>query len=157
MAHDDLTHAEATPMIVHPRTGEVLDPRELSTDTLLEARDLLSDGEREIRSFKRQIDDEIVSRLDHEGRRQISFSDFKVTVNAPTEKVWDVDRLEATLDDLTAEGLISIDKAERCTKVKVEPVWRELKTLVSDPRVSEQISACFEEVPVQRYVRIGRP
>lgn len=154
MAHDDLT--EAAPLIVHPRTGEVLDPRELSTDALLEARDVIVDEIQERASFRRQIDDELVARMDHEGRRSITFEDFKVDVTPPTEKDWDVEQLVITLENLVERGLISQVKRERCIKVTEEPVWRELKTLLSDPRVSDHIAQCFEEVAARRYLKVSR-
>jgi hypothetical protein len=143
-------------MIVHPLTGEVLDPRAIQTEALLEAHDLLLDSVKTISGMRRQVDDELVRRLDHEGRRSMSFEGFKVETNPPLEKEWNTTKLAIVLAELVEEELISSEKADKCVRHKPEPVWRELKTLLSDPRVRERIEACFEEVDARRYVKVSR-
>lgn len=146
----------STNLIVHPRTGEVLDLNQIKTDAILEARDLVSDGERELREFRRDLDDELIRRADHEGRRSLTFSEFRVDVSPPTEKTWDLRKLQIVLSGLVGEDTISLEKATRCIKYEPKPVWAELKTLLSDPRVREEIEACFTEEPARRYVKVSR-
>lgn len=141
---------------VHPRTGEAIDLHAAGTDDLLDCHDAFVDLKREMAEGQREIDDELIRRMDHEGRRSFTFTGFKVDVTPPTEKTWDVDTLLTTLDDLVEIKAISQDKADRCTKTKVEPVWSELKTLLSDPRVKDAIEACFEETDARRYVKVTR-
>jgi hypothetical protein len=143
-------------MIVHPRTGELLDLKTVQTDALLEARDLLSDHERQTREVRRSVDDELIRRADHEGRRSITFSEFTVEVTAPTEKQWDMRALRETLATLVERDLISDDKRRRCIRFDPKIVWAEVKTLLSDPRVRGQIEACYEEVEARRYVKVSR-
>lgn len=145
-----------TSLITHPRTGEILDLNKVETDPLLEARDLIADREREWQAMRRSVDDELIRRLDHEGRRSFTFPEFKVDATPPLKKQWDVDALRLTLGELVGEELISAEKARRCLKVKYEAAWRELSTLLSDPRVRERIEACFEEVETPRYLKVTR-
>lgn len=147
---------QMTMVAVHPRTGEAIDLHAAATDELLDCHDAFTDLEREMKEARREVDDELTRRMDHEGRRSFTFNDFKVDVTPPTEKVWDIDKLMTTLDDLVEIKAISQLKAERCVRTKLEPVWRELKTLLSDPRVSEAIEECYEEVEASRYVKVSR-
>jgi hypothetical protein len=143
-------------MIVHPLTGEVIDPRTVQTEALLEAHDLLLDSVKTIHGMRRQVDDELVRRMDHEGRRSFTFTGFKIEVSAPTVKEWNTTRLAIVLNELVEEELISSEKADRCVRHKPEAVWRELKTLLSDPRVRERIEDCYDEIEAPRYVKVSR-
>jgi hypothetical protein len=147
---------QTTMLAVHPRTGEAIDLHAAATDELLECHDAFADLVREMRDAQREVDDVLIERMDHEGRRSFTFSDFKIDVTPPTEKEWNVDALQQTLANLVGRELLSMAKAERCVKAKYEPVWRELKTLLSDPRVKDHIEACFTEVPARRYVKVSR-
>ena len=142
---------------VHPRTGEAIDLHSAGTDDLLDCHDAFADLKREMAEAQREVDDELIRRMDHEGRRSFTFTDFKIDVGPPTEKVWDVAELEAALDLTVNDGLISQAKAEKClVKQPSKPVWRELKTLLSDPRIKERIEDCYEEAPSRRYVKVTR-
>ena len=57
---------------------------------------------------------------------------------------------------LVSDELLSAEKSRRCIKYEPKPVWAELKTLLSDPRVREAIEACFTEEPARRYVKVSR-
>lgn len=141
---------------VHPRTGEAIDLHAAATDDLLDCHDSFADLEREMREAKREVDDELVRRMDHEGRRSFTFTDFKIDVTAPTEKEWDVDRLISVLDDFVAAGLLSGSKADKCVQYTPKVAWKEVKTLLSDPRLKESIEACFTEAEASRYVKVTR-
>jgi hypothetical protein len=140
--------------VVLPSTGELVDLSSLATDEIAGQLTTFTELVAEIGRFKRAASDELASRLDHEGRRSAFVGDYRIEVSAPTEKVWDMARLQRTLDEFVERGLLSNEKAQRCLRVKdPEPVWGELKTLLSDPRVAPEISLCFEEAPAPRYVR----
>lgn len=140
--------------VMVPGTGELLDLSASTTDeiatTLASLGEFLSDAAR----FKRAASMELAERLDHEGRRSAEVGEWKVEVNAPTEKQWDVVRLQVELTKLVEKGRISEDKAARCVRHKPEVVWAEVKTLLSDPRVAPEISLCFEEIQSTRYVKV---
>lgn len=141
---------------VHPRTQEVIDLHNASTDDLLDCHDAFADLKREMGEAQREVDDELVRRMDHEGRRSFTFSDFKIDVSPPTEKHWNVEQLRSALGHLVEDGDISEDKSRKCIEYTPKVVWREIKTLLSDPRVKAQIEACFEELPGRRSVRVTR-
>jgi hypothetical protein len=147
---------QMTMVAVHPRTGEAIDLHAAATDELLDCHDAFADLEREMKEARREVDDELTRRMDHEGRRSFTFDHFKVDVSPPVEKLWDVDKLLNTLDDLVEIKAISQVKAERCVRTKTEPVWRELKTLLSDPRTKDPLEACYDEVEASRYVKVSR-
>lgn len=144
-------------VVPHPRhTGEVVDLHTADTDLLLDVHDGYADLIRELGEDKRSVDDELIRRLDFEGRRSITLGRFKVSVDPPTAREWDVDRLQATLDDLVEHAVISAIKADKCLRLKVEPVAKELKTLESDPRTGDLIRACFTERSARRYLKVTR-
>jgi hypothetical protein len=145
-----------TEVIVVPKTGEVLDITGATTTSLAAVIEAINEAEKDLKSDRRQIGDELARRLDIEGRRSVMLDDFRIEVSPPTEKTWDVDELRATLAELVEEGTISDGKAKACVKWTPEPVWAELKTLLSDPRCKARITHCFEENAKTRYVRVKR-
>lgn len=143
--------------VIVPTTGEVVDLETAAAELLAEAFDAIAEREQDLRSQKRELVDEIVKRLDLDGRRSLRVHErLKFEANAPTEKVWNVDELRATLAELVEEGTISDRKAKACIKFDPKPVWNELRTLVSDPRCKARIEHCFSEEPHTRSVRVVR-
>ena len=140
--------------VVVPGTGELVDLKAMPTDEIAGMVNRVSEAQGEIARFKRAASDELASRLDHEGRRSATIGDYHVSVNAPTEKQWDIDKLKQNLTLLVRAGYISQEKADRCIRNKPEVAWSEVKLLLSDPRVAPEISLCYEEVPAARYVKI---
>jgi hypothetical protein len=55
--------------VVHPATGEMLDVKTEPTDVLADLHESFSAQERDLRSYRRTVDDELVERMDHEGVR----------------------------------------------------------------------------------------
>ena len=141
--------------VVIPGTGMIV---ALDADALelAAAWDDLVDFQRDAQSAKREISDEIVRRLDHEGRRSMQIDGIKFEATPPTEKQWDLPELQKLLLQLVSEGTISEAKADRCLKWEPKPVWSELKTLLSDPRCSARMAYTFEEVPANRYAKVSR-
>lgn len=140
--------------IVHPQTGELLDIRNEPTNVLADLHESFMAHERDLRSYRRAVDDELVERMDHEGVRTFKGDGFTIEVGKPTEREWNMDLLLETLDRLVSDGIISSRKAEKCVKVERRAVAREVRPLESDPRTQRQIAACFREVPATRGVRV---
>ena len=141
-------------IVPHPRTGEALDVKTAPTDALAELHDLIGGAERDLRSHRRTVDDELVQRMDHEGVRTFHLDSYTIETSKPTEREWDIALLVDTLDRLVADGIISSRKAEKCTKVERKVVALEVRPLESDPRSQRQIKACYREVPAHRSVRV---
>ena len=114
----------------------------------------MSELQAEITRFKRAASDEIAMRLDHEGRRSAEVGNFKLKVNAPLERAWDVEKLIETLDRFVEQGEISREKADRCIRNKPEVAAREINNLLSDPRTAPEVSLCFTDVKANRYVTV---
>lgn len=142
-------------LVTIPVTGEVVDLGG-SLESFITGWEQLEDLATQIRSVKREISDEIARRLDHEGRRSVDVGGVKFEVTAPTEKEWNMPELSATLAELVAEKTIAQKKADACIKWEPKPVWRELKTLLSDPRCSARVGHCVTDKPAARYARVTR-
>lgn len=142
-------------VLIIPGTGEVITLNG-DLETFVGAWHQLREMEADLRTVKREISDEIARRLDHEGRRSLAVGEWKFSTTAPTEKVWNLAELQATLAELEAEGTISDAKAERCIKWEPKAVWTELKALLSDPRCKARVEHCFSEEPAARYAKVER-
>jgi uncharacterized protein YdhG (YjbR/CyaY superfamily) len=143
--------------VLVPSTGEVVDLATAASEALAEIFESIADAEQQLRSQKRELIDEIAKRLDQDGRRSLRVSpDLKFEVNTPTEKVWNLDELRATLAELVAEETITERKAAACVRFEPKPVWSELKTLLSDPRCKARIEHCYSEEPHTRSARVVR-
>lgn len=145
-----------TAIVLIPQTGELVDVKSATTDVLADAHDALDRFALELRSNRRAIDDELIERMDFDGKRTFHGEGFTLEASAPTGREWDTDLLETTLARLVRDEIISQRKADACLRTKIEPVVRELRTLLDDPRCTHQIRACFTEVPANRYVRVKR-
>ena len=142
--------------VVVPSTGELLDLRLLTTSDIAEKIEFYAEVSDRIREFKRGASDELAHRLDFEGRSSADVGEWHIEASKATERDWDMDRLQTTLDDFVTAGTISQAKAQRCIRVKTEPVWGEVKRLLEDPRTAPEISLCFETRAAPRYVRVWR-
>jgi hypothetical protein len=141
-------------LVVIPVTGEALDVARASTADLARAFQTMVDLEKDFRSVKRTISDQVAERLDYIGKRSGDVDGVHVEVTAPTEKQWNIDELRGTLAELVAEGTIDEAKAIDCLRYKPEVVWAEVKTLLSDPRCKARIEHCFTEVGATRYLKV---
>jgi hypothetical protein len=142
-------------LIVIPGTGEVVQ-LDGPLEAFVGAWDQLVTLEADLRSAKRTISDEVARRLDHEGRRSVDINGVRFETTAPSERSYDVDELRATLAELVTEGTISEAKAKRCIEYTPKVIWRELKTLTTDPRCAARIGHAISEVPATRYVKVSK-
>lgn len=139
-----------------PGTGVVLsldaDPHDIAL-----AWDDLVEFENDVRTAKREIQDEITRRLDFEGHRQVTLDGgIRFETTAPTEREFDMPELQKLLRVLVGEGTISEKKADACIKWEPKAVWSEIKTLTTDPRCAERVKQTFREVPARRYAKVTR-
>lgn len=147
---------DVTDLVRIPQTGELIDVKTATTDVLAEAHEDLRQAQSEVRSMARQIDDELIERMDYEGKRTYHGEGFTLEASAPVEREWDLDTLDVVLARLVREGTISQRKADACIRTKLEPNVRELKTLESDPRCTHAIRSCYTERPANRYLKVKR-
>jgi hypothetical protein len=145
-----------TDMFVVPHTGEVLALKEVSLASIAEVVKQIADTEADLKSAKRTLADEVAGRLDIHGQRSAEIDGWRLEVNAPTDRQWDLDELRATLAELVAEGTITDAKAKACIRWDPKPVWAELKILLSDPRCKARVAHAMSEVETTRYVRVKR-
>lgn len=142
-------------VVVIPGSGLVVS-LDADVEGIAAAWDELTTLEREVRSVKRTISDEITRRLDFEGRRQITVDGFKLETTAPEEREWDLPALQTLLLQLVSEGTISEKKADACIKWTPAVAWAEIKPLTTDPRCSARIAQTFKMVPANRYAKVTR-
>jgi hypothetical protein len=147
---------ETEEMVILPGSGEVV-ALNAEPATIAAAWEELQTFERELRSVKRTISDEITRRLDFEGRRSlVSIDGVKFETTAPTEREWDMPALQQLLRQLVGEGTISEKKADACIKWEPKVSWSEIKPLTTDPRCSARMAQTFKEVPANRYAKVTR-
>jgi hypothetical protein len=140
--------------LVVPHTGEAISLKDVSLASIAEVVQSITDVEADLKSAKRTLADEVSARLDVYGKRSAEVDGWRLEVNAPTEREWDLDELRATLAELVEEGTITEGKAKACIRWDPKPVWMELKILLSDPRCKARIGHALSEVPTTRYVRV---
>jgi hypothetical protein len=145
-----------TDLVQIPQTGELIDVKSATTDRLAEAHDEIKTYTAELRSFARAVDDELIERMDYDGKRTFHGEGFTLESTAPTQRDWDMDRLQIVLARLVREETISQRKADACIRTKLEPVLAELRTLEKDPRCTHAIRECYSEVAANRYVKVRR-
>ena len=142
-------------IVVLPGSGVVValdaEPKEIAA-----AWDEMTTLERDLRSAKRTISDEITRRLDYEGRRSMSVDGVKFETTAPTEREFDLPELQNLLLILVSEGTISEKKADACIKWTPSAVWSEIKPLTTDPRCAKRLEQTFRIVPASRYAKVTR-
>lgn len=143
-------------IVVIPGTGTVLSLDETDVERIAMAWDDLLSVERDVRTAKRTISDEITRRLDFEGRRQLTIDGVRLETTAPEERDWDYLALQQLLRQLVNEGTISEKKADACIKWEPKVVWAEIKPLTTDPRCSARMAQTFKMVPANRYAKVSR-
>jgi hypothetical protein len=148
------TPDRASLAVVHPQTSEILDVKTEPTNVLADLHESFMAHERDLKSYRRTVDDELVERMDHEGVRTFHGDGFTIEVGKPTEREWNLDLLLETLDRLVSDGIISSRKAEKCVKIEQKVVAVEVRPLESDPRTQRQIAACYREVAARRSVKV---
>jgi len=133
-------------VIPHPETGEALNLRLAPGELLLEVIDKLKGRERGYAQWRRAAEDEILRRMDEAGKKIDIIGDLEVRVRNNNEAHWDPDDTEATLNDLTARGLIAPRFAEgvivRTITVNRSAINKLLESLAPDSEAYRELVRC---------------
>src|SRR5213596_2528262 len=117
-----MTDVEKAPAatVVDPRSGEVLDLAAVDHRELVAIFSAALDYERQVQSWRRAAEDELVRR--HGDRRAPQVvGDVEVDVNRGFARVWDPIDTEATLVRLVGEGKLSDAQAREVLLYPSEP------------------------------------
>ena len=144
--------------VLNLATGELLDLDSAVLGDLAQARDAIVQMRAALDEAGHRLDDEIASRLDHENERSAEVGPYKLTVNAPEARSWNIDRLQVALDELVNEGRLGAGVRTRAltTTVTYKAVARELNKLLThdDPAVRVRIAECLTLTPAVRRVAV---
>jgi hypothetical protein len=86
-----------TSLLVHPSSGEVIDPTAPAPD-LVAVREELTRLEEEARAVRRAVEHELVRRLDARGKRTDVIDGVKLKTNQPTEDHYNAEELSLALE-----------------------------------------------------------
>jgi hypothetical protein len=137
---------------VLPNTGEAIVLADMEDRHLALLLDQVRQFESDqLRGFRRQVQEEILGRMDQACSWTVETEEFKVSGDSPDRVEYDLDKLRIALAALKAEGLIDEEAAEAAIRVKIEyePAKAGInKLLKRGGRVKEVVLAC--EVPSQK-------
>lgn len=121
-----------TSTVLVPHTGELL-ALDATTDDLAAAIAQIRDHEAQTAEARRQLEDELLRRLDHENRRSADVGGWHLQADPPNRTDWDTEQLAIALAGLELAGVISPAAAEAALPRKVErrPDKRELTKLLN--------------------------
>lgn len=150
-----VTQSDA-PVVLNPATGELV-PLDSPTDVLAQYLAGVREFEDGLRSAKRQVADELLQRMDHEGTWTVHLPGITVEGDGPGRVMYDAEELHRRLDDLVDHGHISAaarDKAvEVVTTYKAKAAGVKALHKLGD-EVAEAIDACSHPSEKPRQVRV---
>lgn len=148
------------PLPPNPQTGELLELATAPTADLAAWLDAVRWMEGEQRDAKRQVQAEIIKRMDTDASYTLREGDYELSGDSPKPvEVFDVEPLAADLDDLVAEGIISADARARVIVETVERkvALREIRKLMNlGGVVASVVERHRTEAPRERRVRVKR-
>jgi hypothetical protein len=153
-----------TAPVVIPVTGEVLDLSTVTTTDVVDAVERVAGYLDELAAVRQALIDEVARRLDAAGSRSAEVAGVRLETNAPTEEVYDVDRLLEALRPLVAAGVLE-ETAVRELVVRPIPKIpaprvdkRRLNVLrrSANPRLIEALDAARSVIPTRRTLKIER-
>ena len=117
----NLEKTPTTPTVVDPRSGEVLDLAEVDHRELVAIFSTALDYERQVQSWRRAAEDELVRR--HGDRRAAQVvGDVEVDVDRKWTREWDTEELLGVLQYLEENGLLT--RAEGAGIVRREVAYK---------------------------------
>jgi hypothetical protein len=147
----------ASPVIVNPATGEALslrDPTNVLADALTAAREL----EIRLGGFKRDLQDEILRRMDHERTYTAHLPGrLKLTGDGPRKPDYDGERLYKALEPLVPAVISSRARdnaVETTTAYKVKKAGINALLKVEDDRVIAAVKGAEVQNTKPRGVRV---
>lgn len=145
------------PSAIHPRTGELIDLVDGTTDQLAELRDALVEHEGEVRIVKRAIDATLVARLDAENVRSATVGRWKLTAPSALKTSWQGAELHKRLRALVREGVLTDLAVSRAVRREVAYATSHAELVKlerhADERVRDAITAGKQVTPVEAHER----
>lgn len=129
MSGHEIERREAPALVVNPATGEALDLT-VATNLLGMAIEDAKAMEAALRSYKREIADELLRRMDRETTYTYRGGGLKITGDGPREPDYDGDKLHEALKPHVAAGTISREASEAAAKPTFKPMKGGIKKLV---------------------------
>jgi len=94
-------------LIVHPRTGEVLERLDrLAPETLADALAAVQERQQQLKLAAGALDDELRRRLQVRDSNFAQFGDYEVKLTPRNRAVWDADELEQALREIADAGVM---------------------------------------------------
>jgi hypothetical protein len=143
-----------------PATGEELELASAPTDQLAEMRAYIRDLEEDLKLAKQALDGEVIRRMDLECRWSWSGNGYTLKAPSPAPGIeFDAAQLRGRLEELVAEGLLSMAAVDAAVEVVTEfkPKVAGINALKKlGGAVAEAIAECATEVEKPRRVSLGR-
>jgi len=135
---------EQTP-VVDPDTGEILSLPDADHAYLVDVFLKLQEYERRLIDWRRAVEDELVRRHDDKGLTPEFVGNHTIEVQEGWTRVWDVDDLKATVQDLVARGVVSLQDVSGLIETSEKVNGRKAQDLLN--RVSgdalTELRRCF--------------
>ena len=131
-------------IIVHPLTGEVLDLDE-PTECLAAWLQQTREGEEQLRAEKQRVQEEIIRRLDFEGKCSATIGEFEIKADGPAPPTeYDARALRDALAEYVEAEAISQDALDRA--VEVIPEYKARKNGLNALRkLNSEIASLIDE------------
>lgn len=157
-----MTDLTATPIVVHPDTGEVIDLATATAEQLGDVKTAIRALEDRARHAKRLLDEHILAMMDRQAKWTLHAGSYKLTGQSPAPKteIPDPAALKAALSELVDQGVLdagAVDTAVE-TVITYKPSVRGLNALRKHPAAAPVIEAHEQQVdPVRRVSVSMRP
>jgi hypothetical protein len=149
-----------TVRLFDPATGEELQLATAPTDQLAEMRAYIRDLEEDLRLAKQALDGEVLKRMDQRAMWSWAGNGYTLKAPSPAPVVeFDAEQLRGRLEELVAEGLLSMAAVDAAVEVVTSFKARvaginALRKLGGT--VAEAVAECATEVDKPRRVSLGR-
>jgi hypothetical protein len=149
----ELTGAASNGGVVHPATGEILDPLAIqSPEKLAEMLISVRELQDKLKRFGAVVEDELRGRMETRGRNAWIIGDYGLEIEVRNETVWDGDELEGVLRELVDEGVVNAGELTEVIRHKTEVSRTEANRLVG--RLASPARDAVERC--RRWERVSR-
>lgn len=120
MSDETSTSTELAPpaTATDPITGEVYELATADTLQLAEALDVSAEWKRKLDEFRRDVSDEVLTRMDHDTRYSAAVGHFKIKGDGPRTGDYDGETLHTGLAKLVRAGVISDSAMEAAVEIE---------------------------------------
>jgi hypothetical protein len=146
--------------IVDPDTGEQMALGDASNESVAAVLRVITERMRDLAEKKRWLGSFLIGRMDADALWTVRGVRVKVTAKSPQADTieWDAVALDAILDELVSEGVITADAKTAAVSQRIELVKHAagIKALEKLPAVAERIAAAKSTVPAgDRHVSVS--